>query len=62
MTDLPGVEPTAGLNAVVSLFFIFPVSQHDVVSSKANLTGSIDGHNTTVFIDDFRLEKAEMEI
>ena len=62
MTDLPRVEPTAGLNAGVSLFFIFPVSQHDVVSSKANLSGSIDRYNTSVFIHDFRLEKAEMEI
>jgi len=56
------MEPTAGLNASVSLFFIFPVSQHDVVPSKANLPGSIDGYNTTVFIHDFRLEKPETEI
>ena len=55
------MEPTAGINAGVSLFFIFPVSQHDVVSAKANLAGSIDGYNTTVLIHDFRLEKAEIE-
>jgi len=62
MKYLPRVEPTAGLNAGVSLFLIFPVSQHDVVSSKADLPGSIDGYNTAVAIHDFRLEKAEMEI
>ena len=62
MTDLPRVEPTAGLNAGVSLFLIFPVSQHDVVSSKADLPGSINRYYTTVVIHDFRLEKAETKI
>ena len=56
MTDLPGVEPPAGINAGVSLCLVFPVSQHDVVSSKADLAGGIDGYNTTVVIHDFRLE------
>ena len=50
------MKPTAGLNAGVSLFLVFPVSQHDVVSSKANLPGGIDGYNTTVTIHDFRLQ------
>ena len=62
MADLPRVEPTAGLNAGVSLFLIFPVSQHNVVSSKADLAGSINRYNTAVVIHDFRLEKAEIKI
>ena len=62
MTDSPRVEPTAGLNAGVSLFLIFPVSQHDVVSSKADLPGSVNRYYTTLAIHDFRLEKAEIKI
>ena len=49
------MKPTAGLNAGISLFLVFPVSQHDV-SSKANLPGGIDGYNTTVTIHDLRLQ------
>lgn len=41
--DLPAVEPTAGLNAGVSFLLILPVSQHDTVSSKANLPRGVDG-------------------
>ena len=62
MTDLPRVEPTAGINAGVSLCLVFPVSQHDVVSSKANLAGSIDGYNTTMVIHDFRLENLKRRL
>ena len=62
MTDLPGVEPTAGINAGVSLFLVFPVSQHDVVSSKANLASSIDGYNATVVIHDFSLENLKRRL
>ena len=40
---LPAVEPTAGLNTGVRFFLILPVSQHDTVSSEANLPGGIDG-------------------
>ena len=55
------MEPTAGLNAGVSLFLVFPVSQHDVVTSKANLASGIDGYYTALVIHDFSLER-EMQI
>ena len=41
--DIPTEEPTAGINAGVSFVFVLPVSQHDVVTSKAYLPGGIDG-------------------
>lgn len=41
--DIPTEEPTAGINAGVSFVLVLPVSQHDVVTSKAYLPGGIDG-------------------
>ena len=57
MKDLPAVEPTAGLNAGVSFFLVLPVSQHDIVPSKANFPGCIDGQNMAVTVNDFCLNK-----
>ena len=57
MKYLPTVKPTAGVNTGVSLFFVIPVSQHDIVTSKANLPCCIDRYHTVITVHDFRLQQ-----
>ena len=56
MKDSPTMEPAAGFYAGVSFFFIFPVSQHDTIPSKANFPRGIDRYYTSVTIYDFCLK------